>query len=169
MDDIKFNNLERVLNEFADEVIMKARENLDANGSNATHQLYDNLDKEVKIDDDRMQVFLALEDYWKYLEFGTGPAHMAEVIGETPQAEPRAQYWPRIEPLKEWVANKPGVPKEDSFAYAVQGKIHKEGIEPKPFLEPAIEYVLPRYEDLINQAIEDDVDEWVNGVLDQTL
>lgn len=165
MDDIKFNNLERVLNEFADEVIMKARENLDANGSNATHQLYDNLDKEVKIDDDRMQVFLVLEDYWKYPEFGTGPAHMAEVIGVTPQAEPRAQYWPRIEPLKEWVANKPGVPKEDSFAYAVQGKIHASGATAHPFLNPAIEYVLPRYEDLFAQAIEQDVEDYLTNNL----
>lgn len=165
MEGIKFTNLERVLNDFADEVIAKARENLDANGSNATHQLSDNMEKEVKIEDDRMQVFIALEDYWKYLEFGTGPAHMAEVIGVDPQAEPRAQYWPRIGPLKEWVANKPGVPKEDSFAYAVRGKIHKEGAKPHPFLNPAIEYVLPRYEQLFTEAIEQDVQDYLTNSL----
>lgn len=181
MEDIKWTRLEQVLNEFADEVIMKARENLAANNTNATGQLSQSLDdykdQRVKIEEDRFQVFIALEDYWKYIEYGTGPAHVAEGVDEfnvvhmgvQHSGEPRAQYWPPISAIREWVSNKPGVPKEDAFAYAVQGKIHRDGIEPKPFLEPAIEYVLPRYEDLINQAIEDDVDEWVNGVLNQTL
>lgn len=181
MNDIRWAHLEAVLNAFADEVIAKAKENLANNNTNATGQLSQSLDdykdQRVNIEEDRFQVFIALEDYWKYIEYGTGPSHVTEGVddfnvvhlGVQHGGEPTAQYWPPIGVIKTWVSNKPGVPKDDAFAYAVQGKIHKEGIEPKPFLEPAIEFVLPRYEDLISQAIEDDVDEWVNGVLDQTL
>lgn len=177
MEDIKWTHLEQVLNEFADEVIAKARENLDNNGSNATGQLSlsmdENADQRVKIEDGRFQVFLALADYWKYVEYGTGPSHVTEGVDEfnvlhlgvQHGKEPRAQYWAPIGVIKEWVANKPGVPKDDAFAYAVQGKIHNEGVEPKPFLEPAIEFVLPRYEELIDQAIQDDVQEYIEGVL----
>lgn len=181
MEDIKWTRLEQVLNAFADEVIAKAKENLANNNTNATGQLSQSLDdykdQRVKIEEDRFQVFIALEDYWKYIEYGTGPSHVKEGVddfnvvhlGVQHSGEPTAQYCPPIDAIRTWMTNKPGVPKDDAFAYAVQGKIHKEGIEPKPFLEPAIEFVLPRYEDLISQAIEDDVDEWVNGVLDQTL
>lgn len=181
MKDIKWTRLEQVLNAFADEVIAKAKENLANNNTNATGQLSQSLDdykdQRVKIEEDRFQVFIALEDYWKYIEYGTGPSHVKEGVddfnvvhlGVQHSGEPTAQYWPPIDAIRNWVSNKPGVPKDDAFAYAVQGKIHRDGIEPKPFLEPAIEFVLPRYEDLITQAIEDDVDEWVNGVLDQTL
>lgn len=163
MADIEWNNLTRVLNEFADEVIMKARENLDENNSNATHQLYDTMDKEVIVDEDRFQVFIALEDYWTFLEYGTGPSHLREEIGGPLTPDPRQQYWPKIGPLKEWVQNKPGVPKEDGFAYAVREKIHKEGATPHPFLTPAIEYVLPRYEELIGQAVEQDVNDFLEN------
>lgn len=181
MEDIKWTRLEQVLNAFADEVIAKAKENLANNNTNATGQLSQSLDdykdQRVNIEEDRFQVFIALEDYWKYIEYGTGPSHVTEGVddfnvvhlGVQHGGEPTAQYWPPIDAIRNWASNKPGVPKDDAFAYAVQGKIHKEGIKPKPFLEPAIEFVLPRYEDLISQAIEDDVDEWVNGVLDQTL
>lgn len=162
--EIKWTHLNEVLNALADEVIQKAREKLDANGSNATHNLYDTLEKIVEIGDDAFSVKISLADYWKYVEEGTGPAHLPDA---------RGQYWPKIEPLKEWVQNKPGVPKDEAFAYAVRGKIHKEGIKPRPFLEPAKDEVLARYEPLIDQAIQDDIyafiDESVMNLLKDAL
>ena len=178
MEDIKWIHLEAVLNEFADEVIAKARENLDNNGSNATGQLSlsmdENADQRVKIEDGRFQVFLALADYFKYVEYGTGPSHVTEGVDEfnvlhlgvQHGKEPRAQYWAPIGVIKEWVANKPGVPKDDAFAYAVQGKIHAFApLFLQILQEPAIEFVMPRYEELIDQAIQDDVEEYIEGVL----
>lgn len=176
---IEWTHLRETLYSFAEDVISKARENLADNGSNATYNLSNTLGEDIviDIDDDHFSVKISIADYAWYIEYGTGPSHVKEGVddfnvvhlGVQHSGEPTAQYWPPIDAIRNWVSNKPGVPKDDAFAYAVQGKIHKEGIKPKPFLEPAIEFVLPRYEDLITQAIEDDVDEWVNGVLDQTL
>lgn len=177
MDDIKWTNLRKVLEEFADEVIRKARENLANNGTNASGELSRNMDKEIRIEDDRFQVFLALEDYWKYIEYGTGPSHVKEGVDEFGVVhldvqhglERRQQYWPKISAIKEWVSVKPGVPKDDSFAYAVKGKIHNEGIKPNPFLEPAIEYVLPRFEERITEAIEMDVQDYIEGSVEDAM
>ena len=180
MEDIVWNNLERVLNDFADAVIQKARENLEKNGTNATGALSQsmdqNKDERVKIEEDRYQVFIALEDYWKYIEYGTGPAHVKEGVDEynvvhlgvVHGGEPRAQYWPPIGVIRNWV-NVKGIGGDESTPYAVQGKIHRDGVEPKPFLEPAIEETLPRYEDAINEAIEADVEAYVLGTINENL
>ena len=164
--DIKWNNLERVLNELGEAVIAKAREKLDANNSNATHNLYDTLEKVVKLpgDDGSISVSISLADYWAYLEYGTGQQHIPDA---------RSPYWPKIEPLKEWVANKPGVPKEESFAYAVRGAIrygtatHPPGTQPHPFFWPAVEEVLPLFEERIDKAIEQDVADFILAAVEE--
>lgn len=157
---IKWTHLEEVLNEFADQVIQKARENLDANGTNASNTLYDTMEKIVEVGDDYYKVSLSLADYWRYVEEGTGPQHL-------PDARP--QFWPKIEPLKEWVQIKPGVPKDSAFAYAVRGKIHASGTTAQPFLEPAKDEVLNRFEELINQAIEADVADYIEELVETQL
>lgn len=158
--EIRWANLERVLNEFADEVIQAARKNLDDNGTNATRQLYDTLEKIVEVGEDFYKVSVSLADYWRYVEEGTGPRHL-------PDARP--QYWPRIEPLKDWVQAKPGVPKDDAFAYAVRGKIHASGTTAQPFLKPAVDETLARFEMMIGEAIQEDVREYVEGLVSKGL
>ena len=71
--EIKWTNLERVLNEFADTFIELARENLESNGSNASHALSDSIEKIIDIGEDSFSVKISLEDYWIYLENGRGP------------------------------------------------------------------------------------------------
>lgn len=162
---IKWINLERVLNEFADAVIAKARQNLDENGSNASYNLYrsfDELEQRVTIGEDYFSVKISLADYWTYVEEGTGPQHLPDA---------RSTYWPKIQPLKEWVSIKPGVPKDDSFAYAVRGAIrfgtkdHPPGTKPKPFFKKAVDEMLAYYEPLIDKAIEDDVSDYINDAV----
>ena len=163
---ITWTHLERVLNELGDAIIEQARRNLDANNSNATHLLYDNLGKVVKIptdDDPSFSLSIALEDYWVYLEYGTGPQHVPDA---------RDAYWPQIGPLKDWVAHKPGLPQVEGLAYAIRHAIrfgtkdHLGGTKPHPFFRPAVDEVLPRYEPLIDKAIMEDLDEWLLDALD---
>ena len=163
--DIKWTNLERVLNEFADEVITTARGNLDTNNTNASHYLYDSLDKIVKVpdadgNDSYFSVSISLADYWRYVEEGTGPGHVPDA---------RGTYWPKIQPLKDWVSNKPGVPKDDAFAYAVRGKIHASGTTAQPFFQPAVDEALARFEIRIEEAIEQDIYDYINGLVSKGL
>ena len=158
--DIKWTNLERVLNEFADEVITTARGNLDTNNTNASHNLYDTMEKIIEIGDDRFSVKISLADYWRYVEEGTGPGHVPDA---------RGQYWPKIGPIKEWVSVKPGVPKDDAFAYAVRGKIHASGTTAQPFFQPAVDEALARFEIRIEEAIEQDIYDYINGLVSKGL
>lgn len=158
--DIKWTNLERVLNEFADEVITTARGNLDTNNTNASHNLYDTMEKIVEIGDDRFSVKISLADYWRYVEEGTGPQHIPDA---------RGQYWPKIGPIKEWVSVKPGVPKDDAFAYAVRGKIHASGTTAQPFFQPAVDEALARFEIRIEEAIEQDIYDYIESLVSKGL
>lgn len=146
--DIVWRHLNETLNRFADRFIQLARQNLDTNNSNASNTLYNTMEKIIDIGEDHFTVSISLEDYWKFVEEGTGPGH---------QPDARAQYWPKIEPLKEWVSIKPGVPKDTSFPYVVRWKIHEEGIDPKPFFHPAQEQAIREFETEIDEAIEADV------------
>lgn len=158
--DIRWTHLEQVLNDLGNAVIAKARENLDANDSNCTHNLYDTMDKIVNLPDDngRFVLSISLAEYWEFLEFGTGEQHVPDA---------RGAYWPKIEPIKNWVMNKPGVPHVESFAFAVRGAIrygtaeHPPGTKPHPFFWSAVNEVVPQYEPLIDQAIADDIDSWL--------
>lgn len=172
--EIKWIHLEQVLNEFASAVIQRARENLDANNSNATHNLYDTMEAIIEIpsdeNDNYYTVSISLADYWIFLESGTGPQHIPDA-GDA--------YWPKIEPLKNWVSIKPGVPKDPAFAYAVRGAIrfgtkdHPPGTKPHPFFKKAVDEVLAFYDPLIDKAIEDDIydfiDETVIKEMERTL
>lgn len=69
--------------------------------------------------------------YAGYIEFGTGPSHEPEV---------RAQYWPPLAPLEQWVNQKLGITGEEGrrVSFAIQRKLHEVGMEPQPFARPAV-------------------------------
>lgn len=160
---IKWKHLEKTLNDFADYFIQAARDNLQGNNTNATYALYNSIQKyEQKywIGDDEFSVKISLEDYWRYVEEGTGPAHVPDA---------RAQYWPKIQPLIDWVQHKEGLPQVEGFAYAVRGKIHKEGTEPQPFFEPAKQDAIERFRLAIDLAIQEDIDVFILSKVDEYL
>lgn len=149
MEDIKWNKLEEVLNEFGDLVIELARQNLNNNDSNASFNLYNYMEKVVEIGEDEYTVKISLADYWKYVEEGRGPGK-----------------YPPPDAIRNWIEVKGIVPTPDlngrtpsveQLTFLISRKIANEGIEPHPFLWNAVEEALARYEDKINQAIEDDV------------
>lgn len=158
--ELEWTNLYRVLNFFADRFIELARAHLVENNSIATRNLYNSFNKIIEIGDERLSVKIELADYWQYVEEGTGPAHKPDA---------RSQYYPKIAPLIEWVNVKPGLPQVDGFAYAVREKIHREGIEPRPFFEPAKEQALAEFEDAIDEAVEQDISEWIEKILNDGL
>ena len=151
---IKWNNLERVLNEFADEVITLARQNLDANGTNASHNLYDSLEKIVEIGEDYYSVKISLADYWKWVEEGRGP-------GKYPPPSV-IENWVEVKPISPYPGVDGKTPSVKQLTFLISRKIANEGTEPQPFLEPAVEEVLSRYETIIDQAIDDDIYEFIN-------
>lgn len=151
--DIRWMNLERVLNEFADEVIAQARMNLDANNSNATRQLYDTMEKVIEIGDERISVSVSLEDYWYWLENGRGP-------GKYPPPE-AIRNWIEVKPISATPDINGRTPSVDQLTFLISRKIATEGTQPHPFLQPAVDLVLPKYEPIIAEAMEEDISEFI--------
>ena len=94
--DIKWTKLTEVLNEFADTFIQIVRDNLQANGTNASYDLYNSFQKIIEVGEDSFSVKIQLEDYWKYVEEGRGPGK-----------------YPPPDAIRSWIEVKPVVPQAD--------------------------------------------------------
>lgn len=151
--EIKWNHLLSTLDRFADRFIEIARENILNNGSNASGELGDSLEKIVEIGEDSFSVKISLADYWYYVEHGRGP-------GKFPPP-PAIQNWIEVKP----VTPTPGVdgktPTVQQLSFLIGRKIAREGTEPKPFFEPAKQQVLQELSDAIDQAIDDDIADFI--------
>lgn len=151
--DIKWTKLTEVLNEFADTFIQIARDNLQANGSNASYGLYDSFQKIIEVGEDSFSVKIQLEDYWKYVEEGRGPGK-----------------YPPPDAIRNWIEVKPVVPQADmngrtptveQLTFLISRKIAEEGTNPQPFFEPAKEEAIRQFEDRIAYAIQEDVSNYI--------
>lgn len=166
--EIKWTHLQKVLDDFFDYFVQLARENLDNNGSNASYNLYDALDpinKIVEIGEDYFLVAIELPEYAKYVEKGRGP-------GKFPPPDV-IKNWIEIKPVSPRSGVDGKVPDIKQLTYLISRKIALEGIEPKPFFEPAREEAIRLFEPVIEKAIEDDIydfiDETVIKEMERTL
>lgn len=159
--DIKWTHLEQTLNDFADTFIQIARDHLQENGSIASSNLYNSIEKIVEIGDDYYRVSIQLEDYWTYVENGRS-------AGKFPPP-PKIQEWIEIKPVEPYPDENGHIPSVEQLTFLIGRKIAQEGTDPKPFFEPAKEEVLEKFELAISLAIQEDVDEWLNENLENLL
>ena len=98
---------------------------IDTNHS-ATGNLALNQEKIIQYDGRFFSIYLSLEDYWKYLEYGTKP------------------HFPPLEKIKEWIRIKPVVPlpqangklpTENQLAFLIGRKISRVGTPATHLLE----------------------------------
>lgn len=154
MVDIKWDNLTKVLERYADAFIKNAQQNLDKNDSNASGSLQRsmNLDK-ITIDTDKMSVTIELEDYWYYVEHGRGPGKM-----------------PPIKPIIDWIESKPVIPRVEGLtakqmAYPIARSIGKYGTKPHPFFEKAKKQTWQQFKDDIAEAVDLDIMVYIESEL----
>lgn len=157
---IKWIRLEEVLNEFADAFIQAARDNLQANGTNASYDLYNSFEKIVEIDDGAFKVSVSLAEYWKWVENGRGP-------GKYPPPE-AIRRWIEVKPVNISPING-RMPSVEQVGFLIGRKIAEEGTEAQPFFEPAKEQVIREFEERIAYAIEEDVGNYILELVDERL
>ena len=157
--DIVWRNLERVLNEFADRFIELARGYLQSNGTNASGELSQSIEKIVEIGEDSYSVKISLADYWEYVENGRGP-------GKFPPP-PAIRNWIEVKP----VVPAPGIdgrtPTVEQLTFLISRKIAQEGTSPQPFFEPAKEEAIRQFSQAIDEAIAQDVDDWITEIVEK--
>lgn len=115
-------------------------------GHKATGRL-ENFTTSYSFNGDTFEVFFNLEDYWKYVEFGTKP------------------HFPPIEAIKQWInvkriipkANNGKIPTINQLAYAISKSIAKKGTPPSYALANSItdELITKICEKLADKLTED--------------
>lgn len=150
---ISWNNLQRVLGEFAQELRNTYQDNLIRDDKIASGNLLNSIDYKVQYDDRAIWVELHLEDYYKWVENGRGP-------GKFPPPD-KILEWIRIKPV---IPDDRGrkLPTEQQLAYLIGKKIAEEGIEPGNQLHNAMDNIFPQFEEKIDEAIAQDVNEAID-------
>ena len=161
MEDIKWTRLTEVLNEFADAFIQNARNNLDANQSNASYNLYNSFEKVIEVGEDYFKVSISLADYWQFLENGRGP-------GKFPPVD-KIKEWIEVKPVNPTPLSNGKTPSVEQLSFLISRKIANEGTEGKPFFEPAKEQTIREFEDKINQAIDEDVSNFILDLVEKEM
>lgn len=159
--DIKWIRLTEVLNEFADRFIQNARDNLQANGSNASNNLYDSFEKIIEIGEDYYSVKISLADYWQYVNNGRKP-------GKFPPP-PAIRNWIEVKPVNPYPLSNGKTPSIEQLTFLIGRKIANEGIEPTNFFEPAKEQTLREFEERIAYAIEEDIGNYILELVEEKL
>lgn len=165
---ISWDNLTQALNDYAEAVKNAYTEILKADDHFATGNLINRLEYIVDINNTQTSVSLELEDYWKYLEYGTKP-HMppietADGRGILPWVKVK-KILPSETPGRKLPDNMPLDKLYKQSAYAIALGIKKKGTEASHNLEEAINDINTRYEVIIGDAIEKDLDEGINAIL----
>lgn len=161
---INLDNLLAVLEEYGEAVAEQYKANLVRDGRPASGKLQDSISTHVRVDGGDYIVEMDLEEYWKWIEHGTG--------GRSPLAKiynPNRKF-PPVNKLLEWVRIKPRLPKpqgitEEQFARKIAGKIYWYGTEGKPSLEDAKRDVTAEWRERIEAALQHDMYNYIRKVL----
>ena len=113
------------IKEIVDTFISSCKQTLESKGINSSGKLSKSIKCIVKMNDKYLTISISLEDYWKYIEYGTNP------------------HFPPVDKIREWIRVKPVLPRplasgklptENQLAFLIGRKISKFGTKPKPFL-----------------------------------
>ena len=155
-DTLRLTHTVEVLTDYATALLEAYKANHIASGRPASHRLLDKATAIVDTGDGWVEVSLSLQDYWKYIEFGTAP------------------HWPPRDAIERWIEVKPVIPYPDSrgripttrqLAYLICRKIAEEGTEGSEDLLNAVETINAEYERRIEDAIAADLEDIAGDML----
>lgn len=157
---MEWKNTKLILDSFGKQFIDAYRAGLDKKNANASKNLYNSLNFEVKIGKQSISLDILLNDYWKYLEYG---------CKGTETSYPDAYYpahFPPTKAIEEWIKIKPVIPEQRNgklptqkqLAYLISRSIYQKGIEPRFIFRDAVDDVWEQLKDALNEAIEKDVE-----------
>lgn len=154
MDNLDLTNIQQLLQQF----IKAVRDDLAHQNINASSKLSKSLKSVVKQKGKWIEISISLEDYWKYIEYGTRP------------------HFPPIQAIRKWIDVKPVLPRPmkgklptpDQLAFLIARKISKVGTRPKPFLNKTISdfNLIDKVYDLLLNQIQQQINKQINDELE---
>lgn len=151
--DLRFDNLQAVLNQYGEQLISLYRQKLLQTNTDATGTLGNTLNYIVETNEGLFELSLRIQDYWKYVEEGRGP-------GKYPPIND-IKNWIRVKPVTPTIYNGK-LPTTDQLAYLIARKIHLRGIRGKYLLQASLDEL--SVFDLLDEAIAKDLEIQVNNV-----
>lgn len=154
-DKIEFENLKSVLLDYAIALQNKYKDNLWASDRVATGDLVTSVQYQTDFDDNTYIISLNLEEWWKYVEYGTKP------------------HFPPPSAILKWIKAKPVLPRPlangklptpNQLAYLIGRKISEVGTQGSHDLEKTIEEINAEYEELIAEALQKDLSDNIDSV-----
>lgn len=153
MKDLDLTTIKDLINQF----VITIKDTIANNGSNASGKLSKSIKGKVKQSGKWLEVSISLEDYWKYIEYGTRP------------------HFPPINAIKQWIKVKPILPRPlsngklpttDQLAFLIARKISKVGTKSQPFLQKSItdfDLVSKVYK-IVSDEIEKQLEKEINNI-----
>lgn len=151
--DLRFDNLQAVLNQYGEQLISLYRQKLLQTNTDATGTLDNTLNYIVETNEGLFELSLRIQDYWKYVEEGRGP-------GKYPPIND-IKNWIRVKPVTPTIYNGK-LPTIDQLAYLIARKIHLRGTRGKYLLQASLDEL--SVFDLLDEAITKDLEIQVNNV-----
>ena len=153
-----WENLSRVLEEYAIEVRNLYQDILITEDKIASGELLNSVEYIIEKDDRQIEVSLKLEDYWKYVEYGREPGK-----------------FPPPDKIMEWIKVKPVLPRQKNgklptpqqLSFLIGRKISEEGIDATNALQHTIREINYQFEERIEQAIIADVGNMLDTIFSE--
>lgn len=152
---IKWTNLQKVLGEYGEALRNEYQDNLIRDNKIASGKLLNSIEYEVQYDERSIWLQLKMEDYYKWVENGRAP-------GRFPPPD-KIMEWIRIKPVIPDDRMGTGkLPTEKQLSFLIGRKIAEQGIEPGNQLHNAIDNLWGQWEERIDEAIAQDVEEAID-------
>ena len=163
MADMKYTHLEAALRAYGQEVADRYKEKLVAEGKNATSSLYQSVRPMLVSSESGYILYLALQDYWKYLERGTRMQGPFRQRGKFPPVEP-FKRWIQAKGIVPYRGKNGKIPTQDQLAYMIARKVWLVGTRPYWFLRDSL---APdsEVEARMREAVQADIEDWINETL----
>lgn len=127
--ELTFDNLTALLEDYGKRAEAYYRENLANNGKNASHTLSESAHYKLRRDGNTFEVSMDLAKYWYWVDEGRKP-------GKFPPKDAILQ-WIRVKPIIP-LSQMPRVATENSLAYLIGRKIARKGIPATHSLREAV-------------------------------
>lgn len=143
----EFPNLKKALEDYIEDVKTHYQDLLTKDNKKATGKLINSVRANVKIGATQYTAELRLQDYWKYIEYGTKP------------------HWPPPSAILKWIHAKPILPKaingitptENQLAFLIGRKISRDGTKGGNYLKDSIDDINAWYTRKFEEALSKDV------------
>lgn len=157
--------LRAVLEEYGQAVAEQYKKNLERDNRLASRKIVTppSCTTRVSVDGREWEVTMTLEDYWKYIEYGT----KGRVNGNP------GRKFPPVDKILSWIQVKPVIPRPDakgripspqSLAFLIGRKIRDFGTKGRADLTEAKMEVTERYRQRIAEALGHDMENYIRKV-----